>query len=524
MLNSLQSFQLNLGRFKLPILGCLFWICFILPRVWSFGFYEGDWWDIAIERNLDHFWEPFSSRPLMVVFYFLLNNSIGFRPWLWQLLLSLIFLLSAFVLYHFLRAISQFSQGVQQSSTNRYSFIADLTVVAWLSFPWTLGWNAWPTLIMGLVSLLFILLFSVEFIEVVIRGKKPKWAYVYFALSIFTYETFYLYFIFLAIIFFFQKIHPIVSRKKFLQFIGILFIIQAVAIGFNRLISLTVPYSSKPANIGAFIDLPYSFLNLYSNLSLAFPQHPMYFVWLAKTFIITLLILLITLLFQKQLRAISSFLLLICLASIMAITFSILIYGLGFYGLTGAGTMSRTTLGVSLWFAILIYVALQASSTAGIIVFRATTIAVVCSILFLFTPALRFQNAVWSQAWFEFVDILKNAPAADIASLPPNAVVIYLGPTRVESINFAGNLQLSGAIYQLYPGTRLKTNQIFYERYGTSRLIVAKSVDNTLTWNGQELILSLPGHWVEKIPATEVYEWNTIKNSFRKMIPNQPFG
>lgn len=524
MLNSLQSFQLNLGRFKLPILGCLFWACFILPRVWSFGFYEGDWWDIAIERDLAHFWEPFSSRPLMVVFYFVLNNGIGFRPWLWQLLLASIVLFSAIVLYVFLRALSQFAQGNKTFSKKGYSFIADLAVVSWLSFPWTLGWSAWPTLIMGLVSLLFILLFSIEFIEVVIQGKNPMLAYGYFFLSIFSYETFYLFFIFLTFIFYFQTIFPIASKRKFFEFIGVLLLIQAVAIGFNRLISLTVPYSSKPANLSAFIDLPNSLLSLFGNLSSAFPQYPIYFIWFAKAFIIILVMLLAILLYQKKSRITTSFLALIFLASTAGIAFSILVYGLGFYGLTGAGTMSRTTLGVSLWFAILIFVAIQVAFIAGVMIYRVAIIALVCSVLFLFTPALKYQNKVWSQAWLEYSSILKNAPALDIESIPPNAVVIYIGPTRVESINFAGTLQLSGAIAQLYPDTRLREDEIFYKRYGTSRLIVAKSTDNTLSWTGQELILSLPGHWVEKIPATEVYEWNAVNNSFRKMLPNQPFG
>ena len=458
---SIQSFNYRLDKLTFPILSCLFWAWLILPRVWSFGFYEGDWWDIAIVRNLPHFWEPFSSRPFMVVFYFLLNNGIGFRPWLWQLLLAFIFLLSAIIFYQYLRVLSQLAEGNTKSPENQYSFLADVTVMTWLSFPWSLGWSAWPTLIMGLVSLLFILLFSIQFIMVVIHGKSPKWAYVYFALSIFTYETFYLYFVFMAIFCFFQRMYPIIPRKKFFQFIVVLLLIQIIAIGFNRLISLTVPYSSKPANIGAFLDLPNNLLSLYGNLSSAFPSHPIYFVWYAKTFMFVLIALLVILLLQKQFRKNAISLSILFFVSILGICLSILIYGLGFYGLTGAGTMSRTTLGVSLWLAILIFIALQASFSLGRMFYKVASIVVICSSLFLFTPALRFQNAVWSKAWSEYMDILKNAPAAEIAAVPPNAVVIYIGPTRVDSINFAGTLQLSGAIAQLYPNTRLRASEIF---------------------------------------------------------------
>src|SRR5262245_7562359 len=95
----------------IPLVTPLVWVAFYLPRIWAFGFYEDDWFQLVYQGHmglldqLSVWWQLTSIRPVTVVLTPLLSYVLGPRPMLWQGVLAAVALASALLLYGILHRI-----------------------------------------------------------------------------------------------------------------------------------------------------------------------------------------------------------------------------------------------------------------------------------------------------------------------------------------------------------------------------------------------------------------------------------
>ncbi|NDP48680.1 MAG: hypothetical protein GZ085_09885 [Sulfuriferula multivorans] len=245
-----------------------------------------------------------------------------------------------------------------------------------------------------------------------------------------------------------------------------------------------------------------------------------------------LLLLVVALFFQKK-QGHAARLIWFALLAFIGIGSSVLLYGLGYYGVIGLGTMSRTTLGISLWLAMLVFIFLRAALLWHSTIVRLVAFGAVGHALSLLVPALIHQQDVWAKAWSESKRVIMSAPAREISATPANATIVYVGPNTIESMTFVGTWELTGGIWLMHPSTRLTS--ILDQRGGpilsnastsgsNTRFITAKANYHTLTWDGKMLVMSLPGHWTSPMAAEVVYEWDAYRSTFRKVNPGESFG
>jgi len=339
---------------NIPVFSLLFWSILILPRVVTLGFYEGDWFDIAVPRDLAHYWIPFSSRPVVVLIYAFLNEVIGFHAWVWQLILAALVLACAICLYRLFRTVSNLGAVPDSTPKKDYSLSSDLVVVCWLAFPWNLGWSAWPTLIMGGIALLFFLLFCLSCIDALCDEGKLRWPSFFYLLCIFSYETFYFAFFLILGLLFILLGPDKYDRQRFWKLFAWLCLIQVLALSYNRAIAYLISVgSSKPAKFMAFKQWPDAVLGLPGHLSMAMSGKAAALVDVVQFMsVAAALLLALALCFPKK-RGTAARLAFFAFLALVGIGSSVLLYGFGYYGVIGVGTMSRTNLGISFWLALL---------------------------------------------------------------------------------------------------------------------------------------------------------------------------
>ena len=166
---------------------------------------------------------------------------------------------------------------------------------------------------------------------------------------------------------------------------------------------------------------------------------------------------------------------------------------------------------------------------------------VIAALMIGYGIGLNHQNGLWAFAWREGVRTMASAPAAEIAMLPANATIVYVGPTDFEGINYITRWQIWMGLPTYHPETALPGEQgtaaggdelkPLVVRIARSpeqpvaiRPVIVRTSYQTLSWDGQELVLDFPRNWTEKYRVSLVYEWDAYRGTFRRMEPNTPFG
>jgi hypothetical protein len=530
-----------IGRF--PILFPIAWFAFYAPRIWRFGFYFGDWSDLMVINPWDATWWLFNSRPVALLESYVLPRWLGDNAPVWQLLLCLSMLISSFLFYSILIQVGALLER-SPGSTASHRLTGDAVVACWLLFPWTLGWTAWPTLLMGLLSLVFFLL-SIRLLltaESVVDFIGAGCAY---ALCCLAYEPFWLaFFPFLLVLLLAGE------RRRLLRGSAVFLTVQALAVVYNR----AMPHimgdggAAKIINYSALLDMPQALSNIPGQLLIVAPQTWELIENTAIAMAVATTASLLMLAGKGHVRIAGRYIAL-AIAAYLAIAFSVLQFRLASYGLIGTGEMSRTTIAISLWLAIFIFIFLRTAWfwMPGLI--KPAPALVIAVLMYGLAVPLYRQNEVWAAAWRETLRVVANAPAAAIASLPPEAVIVYVGPTDVESVYYINRLQMWVALPTFHPETALSANEPsavpqgrfpldLSKRYPplivhlarapepavAIRPIVVKADYHTLSWDGHVLTLALPKYWTEKFGADLVYEWDAYRGTIRQMKPFEPFG
>jgi hypothetical protein len=213
-----------------------------------------------------------------------------------------------------------------------------------------LGWTAWPTLLMGLLALVLFLLSMHLLLTAESWGRVIAAALIY-ALCNLTYEPFYLAFLpFLLILFISDE------RRLFWQKAVLLFAVQAISVGYNRLMAhvMTNGGAAKTIKFPAFSEFLGTLKTLPSNLLYSAQQTSGLISRASGLLVGVTVALLLVLIVTRQTRAAERYAA-VLIASFLAILISVLQFSLASYGLSGIGEASRTTIAVCIWFAVSIY-------------------------------------------------------------------------------------------------------------------------------------------------------------------------
>jgi hypothetical protein len=484
-------------------------------------------------NQFDTVWWLFNSRPVSIPIFYALPRLIGDHAAVWQLLLCASMLAASWLFYKILIRVGLLLERPAETSSGGYKLSADVVVACWLLFPWTLGWTAWPTLLMGLLALLFFLL-SMHLLLTAESESQVVAAALVYALCDFTYEPFYLAFLPFLLILFMSN-----ERRHFWLKVALFSSAQIIAVGYNRLMAhimfnggaaKTIKLSSIGTSLG-------SLRHLISQLLVAAPQTS----WLIRTASIMVAAVVLLVLVVERNAPIARRYAAVLISCLLAIAASAVQFGVASYGISGVGEPSRTTIAISLWLAILIFVVVRVCWSSRLPLMRGASVAVMTALMVGYGVGLYHQNELWAFAWRESVRTAGAAPAAEIAKLPANALIVYVGPTDIEAVNYVSPLQMWVALPTFHPETALPAEQgtlvggaelkplvvrlaASPEKEVAIRPVVVKPDYHTLSWDGRELVLAFPGWWKESFRTSLIYEWDAYRSTFRRMEPNMPFG
>jgi hypothetical protein len=518
-----------------PVLFPIVWLIFYVPRIWRFGVYYGDWPDLMLINPFESIWWLFNSRPVALLVSYVLPRLIGDHPAIWQALLCASMLCASFLFYKILIRLGLLLERPAEEPITSYRISADVVVACWLLYPWTLGWTAWPTLMMGQLALLFFLLSMQLLLNAETKRQVVAAAFVY-ALCNLAYEPFYLAFLpFLAILFISGE------RRDFWLKVILLFAVQVMSVGYNRLMAhiMVNGGAAKAVNFSAFARLPGSVAHLFGELLSSAPYAPKIMIWTASAAATLTLGLIL-----RSGSAVARRYAVILVVCFIAIAISVLQFAVAGYGVTGKGDSSRTTIAVSLWLALLVFVFVRACWTSTLPRVRGVSIAVIAALMICYGVGLYHQNELWEFAWRESIRTVMEAPAAEIAKLPANALIVYVGPSDIEAINYISRLQMWVALPTYHPETALPLEVMSIpdpaavgeflpltvrlvrapDKPVAIRPVVVRTSYQTLSWDGHELVLTLPKNWTESFRTSLVYEWDAYRGTLRRMEPNTPFG
>jgi hypothetical protein len=512
------------------------WLVFYLPRIWRFGFYDGDWVDLLSLNSFDSVWHVFNSRPVSIVIFYVLPRLIGDHAAVWQALLCGLMLFSSGLLYKILVRVGLLLERPEAMPIGSYRLSADVVVACWLLFPWTLGWTAWPTLMMGQLALLFFLL-SMH----LLLNAETKWqvvaAAIVYALCDLTYEPFYLAFVPFLVILFISN-----ERRHFPLMAISLFLVQFVAVAYNRLMAHIIADggAAKIVDFSSVFGTLGRVRGLLKALCYAAPETPKLISNSILLMIVVTGVLLVLLARSGQKRTAWRYSAVLLFGFLM-ISESVAQYGLATYGISGIGIASRTTIAISIWIAVFIFVFLRTGHFLTMPLLRPASALLVALMMTGCAIAIYHQNELWAVAWRESVRTVEAAPAAEMAKLPADATIVYVGPSEAETMNYISRWTIWMGLPAYHPELRLSPAEGNTAAAGdlkprvvrltrspetpvTIRPALAKSSYHTLSWDGQELVLASPGFWTEKFRASLVYEWDAYRGTLRRMEPNTPFG
>jgi hypothetical protein len=449
------------------------WLVVYATRPLTLGFGDDDWWVLLLPAQqtaafswgrLAWFMELYANRPVLGVTTYLISSLCNESAPAWHAAMSVLALLTAFVLRSFFRALLRLADAGRP-------WAAELAASLWLAFPWMLGTTAWPTLAPALVSLIFLVLAG-RTLFVGWRAGEAVWLLpaALFLASCLTYEAFYGQFVTLLLIGLACGVHGRIGWGGLAPAGASLVIVQALAVGWNRV----APLFSSTAPSKSF-DSEWLTLTVANGRGLLYlvrrsapevsPALELILVAAAACWLVLLL---------RRRRATALRGLALLAACGVGIVGSCALAAIVGYRITGLGHPARMTLGVSLWFAV------GAAVMLGLLPRQArharlagTGVTLVA--IGLLVGATRARLEDWRETWELVSRTLAEAPVEQLAAADPNAVVLLAGPHLHKGVVvFAHTWDLDEAMRYHYP------------ELSVGKFLPARG-DTQTTWDGDVL-------------------------------------
>jgi hypothetical protein len=495
---------------RVPVLVMVAWAALYAHRPFVMGLYHDDWWGFiettqgtapfTLQRLEFLLLHAFATRPVAGILAFLTTSISGSSAFRYQACAAVVVLLAALSLRGFLaRLIAEHGRG--------RCLAADLGVVFWLSTPWSIATNSWVTCaaVQGLPAQIFfteaarMLLLPARW-----TAKRTAVLSSLLAASYLCYEAFYL-LIFPVAAFAILFRRPASWDKWQLGRLGMALAgSQLLAIGFNRFMSQADPSSSKTLNPEWLQLYGSSLRNLPATLSNAVAPFSTLWRMLVYLMAAAALVLLAKALRDKRLRAGAERVWGIVGLGVSWILLGTVTYSLAGYAYAGDGLTARSLLVATAAAAVLFFAAvatpfLLAPSRWAARVLLGAAFSILC----LNAWAQNARLATWLTVWRLEREVLSYAPVREIQALPPEARILFVGPSYYRGlVIFGAEWDLTGAVFSLPP---LSANRMAFQGL---RMIHPATTMYDWTWDGATLIQILPGHFVSRFPAASLYVWD----------------
>lgn len=492
MTNKIAKFR---ERQKEIMLLMAVWALVYLWRLPFLGFYSDDYTLIFKAVNLDNFeqrssylMEIFANRPLCGLMGIFWTSLYGDNALLWHLHLSFLSLMNALIIYGITHKLNNLACFIDEKKEFYFAAI-------WLALPITLGFTIWPTMAFASPSLTFFL-FAFYFI---FKGPKLPFKNIvfsisFYALSIFTYEVFYLQFLpLLALVWIFKK-KMILKSKNVLQLASLFFVLQMVAIIFNRLshggVKKSLNIQFVLGRIQAVIENPRYLYQAIIPIAIV-----LFFIGFSIKLIID---------YKKKKKTLSERKLVFGV-SLFASLLSVLIFLSAGYSIRPFGTGSRTTMVFSFWLLIMlmcITLPKKISSAKNNKILGFVFLSILLGINFC-------QSVGWIKSWEIQQKVLKSFPIAKFQNLESEATVVAIMPNYYKDVII---LEEDGtfehAIESKYPDLEHKNFQYLvhkHQGFQAATFVYSQNIIKRLRLRS--------GHWGGEWQRPYFYLWNYYTGS-----------
>lgn len=428
------------------LLPTLVWLFLYARRSSDLGFYHDDW-ITAKTMDFGQFLElltQFASRPILAVLQYLSAWLLGNDPVLWQSAMALLALLSSFAIGLLAKSIAR----VLLDDTRVAALSGGLSAALWLSFPWSLGYTAFPTTLNGMVSIC-ILCALISNITLMWDGRERPWRIiVLFLVLVSIFEIFWFFPVLIAALVVFGR--PASAGIRDLarsRILWALVLIQISYIIYNRALFYFGTGQNKPIGSSAFYVFSISLNNIKGAILENIYSPGIAVVASGAIFVVFIFSILLK---RNKFPA-------ICALSviILGVSYSMFVYAAGGYTIQFSGLGSRTMFGVSFWLAFLPAVILPVGASIG------RPIGHLCAILMLivigaFSASLLQNMKPWQRTWEFEQDLLSRFPIGEILPHLDRGSLILVDAERADGNveGFEAFWDISGALHARFPALR----------------------------------------------------------------------
>ena len=495
---------------RVPVLVMAAWAVLYARRPFGMGLYHDDWWGFieisqgtapfGLQRFLQGLHEVYYPRPVAAILSWLTTSISGSSAFRYQACAAVVVLLAALSMRGFLARL------IAEPGRGRF-LAADLSVVFWLSTPWSIAVNSWVTsaAIQGLPSQVFfteagrMLLMPERW-----TAKRTAALCALLTASYFCYEAFYLLIFPVAAFAFVFRRRAAMNRRQ-LGWLGVVLAgSQLFAIALNRFVLNTDPSISKAFNTVWLQLYRGSLRNLPATLSST--AAPFSKLWLTLAYLLAAaaLVVLAKALRDKRQGAGAARVLGIAGLGVSWILVGTLTYSLAGYGYIAEGVMARTLVVATAATAVLFFAAVSTLLVVPPSRWAAGfSLGAAFSIVCLNAWAQNARLAIWVSVWGMEREVLSHAPLREIQALPPGARILYVGPSYYRGlVIFGADWDITGAVFSLPP---LLENRKALQGL---RMIHAATTMYDWSWDGETLVQTCPGYFVSKFPTASLYVWD----------------
>lgn len=511
-----------------PVLGIsLIWLLCYGWHPWQLGLYHDDWATIGASAlmgsafsadRLRYFMQTFASRPTGGLTNYVLTSIVGGSPFGWQVLLSLGVLGVAMSLYRFFIAF-----GSVLSHATRWA--AAPAAALWMLFPWNAASTTWPVMFHGLVATILFLEGCTLFLQ---QPSGWFWAPIAGLLHLagyLAYESYYFQFAFLLVIAsaYSWRFNPFRQWHWAISFT----VAQIAAIAWNRWSAVHWGGNVKSINSEWKTAAVYAFQT--ANDTIFRDSLGIYYRVVVVSAALLAIAAFVGLIgrvnsegWRPALRSV-----VVGIAVSAAFIAVVMLHVMVGYGLSGTGIMSRTTLGMNIWFCLIVYLLLASALSSRVLVralqFSAgiTTNALILSLILAYFAMVDD----WRTSWNIQQAIISTAPVDALLHLPHGATVVLDAPEQVGAVPiFEAIWDINGAMVCTYP--QLRSNFMLAQGDEKSTFTVRRPGNFLTSFDGKlvsQRWANNPAALVWQIPAQSVWLWKYPEGTVTQMSPGKEF-
>jgi hypothetical protein len=503
----------------LPLVLAIAWLALVAWRPFSFGFYHDDWHSVALPLDrsdgLMKILAGDPARPLYIVILYALRTLLPDHAWAWQAMLAITHLACAWGIARAANALFLPPAAVRDASL----WPGAVAGAAWLAFPWSLGYSAWPVMLPPLVGMTMAA-WSLALLANASDRRSLMMGGVLLCASWMIYEASWFFWLPLALLLAARARRPLEGDRARWRWIGWMAALQVAFIAANRMLAAGSPVAKRMS-----LDLAGTLgTDLHLLQAQLLPQ--VNGVWLPLSAGLGLLALLAVVQSAR-----TGSLLRLLAHTVMAIcgsTITVVLYAAAGYAIEWEGLFSRVTLAISFWLALLLGALATASQGASPKPLRwlaCTGGLMICAAL---GTSLLQQSDPWRRSWEEQQAVVAAIPPQLLKVSDARTLVLMdlpRGPAPVYG--FSAFWDISGALAALLPLEQTRATEQTRTTGIHAFATTLRPKEWRTKWDGEfvsQAWCSTPDSPLWRLSAERVFLWRYPQEEVASIAPGFTIG